>query len=110
MSEQSDYENDIVILVDFGDGKMKRVTNDDDIPELNKESQKAVQKAFDTVKWVAKQATNTLDNLDKLHQKPDEMELEFGIAITTKAGVLVMQGEAEFHIKAKLVWKKESTK
>jgi hypothetical protein len=99
---------DVVVLVDFGDGQLREVADDDELSEadlakLGRKSKDAVSEALATITWVAKQAKTVMGNL---HDKPDEMELEFGIALTTKAGVIVLQGETQFHIKAKLVWKK----
>lgn len=108
MSEQ-EQTDDVIILVDFGDGHLRQAADHDisdkDLLRIDKKSREAVNKAFDTIKWVAQKADSTLKNL---HEQPDEVELEFGIAITTKAGVMVLQDEAGFHIKAKLVWKKST--
>lgn len=108
MSEQND--NKVAILVDFGGGRLTQVDadgmSDEELESVSEESREAVNNALNTLKWVAGRAKTALDNMS---EKPDEMELEFGIAITTKAGVLVLQSEAEFHIKAKLVWKNDKS-
>ena len=104
MSENND---DVMIFVDFID--------DDDTEtmqvsrrnpgERSKKSKEAIENALEGIAWVADGAKKVMKNV---HNKPESMELEFGIKITTKAGILVAGTEGEFHIKAKLVWKKAS--
>lgn len=108
MSESQQPQDDILILVDFGDGYMRDVANGDEpdpkeLEDLDDRSRKAVDTALKTVRWVAAKSKAAID---AMVDQPDEVELEFGIQIGTKAGVLVMQGTADFHIKARLVYKK----
>jgi hypothetical protein len=109
--DNDDRTDDVIILVDFGDGHLLQVDSDDLSPDelarIGKKSAEAVDKAFDTIRWIAKKAKSTLKNLNN---KPDEMELEFGIAVTAKAGMLVFEGTGEFHIKARLVWKNSGSR
>jgi hypothetical protein len=67
-----------------------------------KEQKEAIKNSLKAVKWVAEETKTLLK--DATH-RPDEAEIEVGIKITAKGGVLVVQGEAEFHIKARLLWK-----
>lgn len=68
-------------------------------------SRKAIDNAFQAVGWVAKKAAEALK---AVAEPPDEAEFEFGIKLTTKAGIIVAQADAEFHIKARLVWRKKA--
>jgi len=104
----NDNSNDLIVLVDFGGGQMRDVADDElsdeDLEHLGGKSKEAVQNSLKTIEWVA---NNAKGMLDKLHNKPHQMELEFGIAVSAKAGVLVLNGESNFHIKAKLIWKND---
>ena len=100
-------DDNTLVLVDFVDerGQLRRVTNEseEDLAQLSGKSRDAVEKTLSTIDWVATKAKAMLDNAT---DKPDEVTLEFGISISTKAGVIVMQAEGEFHIKATITWKK----
>lgn len=98
--------NDPVILVDFGGGRLRQVSRGgeletEDLQALTGKSKDAAENALNAIGWVAKQARDAVSNL---HEKPTTMEIEFGIKITTQAGVIIMSADGEFHIKAKLVW------
>jgi len=100
--------DDMQILVQFDDEAGLRQVNAADadpeqLAELSGKSREAVEKALGSIGWVA---DRTRAVLDAAVERPDVVELEFGIKISTKAGVIVVQGEGEFHIKAKLIWKK----
>ncbi|MEO1645577.1 MAG: CU044_2847 family protein [Chloroflexota bacterium] len=70
---------------------------------LADKSREAVENSLESIKWVGEQLHTVLDGMT---DQPDTVELEFGIKVSTEAGVIV-KGTADFHIKAKLVWKKD---
>ena len=97
--------NSITVLVDFEDGEIKQVARmpAEQLAKLREKSEQAVEQALDMIGWVADKAKVMLD---KSHDRPDTVELEFGIRLGTKAGAIVLQGEADFHIKATVIWHK----
>jgi hypothetical protein len=97
-------DNSIIILVDFNEPNLEQVSFVGDISEAAIEkSKQAIANALEVITWVGEKAKAALD---AAHHQPDEAELEFGIKVGSKAGILVSQADSEFHIKAKLVWKK----
>lgn len=73
------------------------------VENQSKVSKAAIKNALASIRWVAEGAKKVMENL---HEQPDTMELEFGIKVTTKAGIIVAETHGEFHIKAKLIWNK----
>lgn len=67
----------------------------------------AIDNALNAIRLVAQKAKAALDGIDA-SQRPDEAELEFGIKIGTEGGLIVAKGTAEFHITAKLIWRKKA--
>ena len=118
MSEQEINYDDFVILVDFGGQEsnskqennggleeIKRGSNQpEDIRQLSGKSKEAVENALGAIGWVAKKAKEAVSGLS-IHEKPAQMELEFGIKISAEAGVVVAKGSTDLHITAKLIWK-----
>lgn len=106
--------NDAIVLVQFdpayddvgGTVKVSNVTVEK-LVEDSKTSKVAVTNALNTIQWVIDEVKQVREKVD-IVDRPNTMELEFGIKITTKAGVIVAGVEGEFHIKAKLVWNKDS--
>lgn len=95
---------DFVILVEFDEPGVKQVSTVTEMTaEMVEQSKEAIANALKAITWVGEKAK---DALDAVHHAPDEAEIEFGIKVGSKAGVLVSQADAEFHIKATLVWKK----
>lgn len=93
-----------IILVEFDDderGSARGVARGDSLAD---KSEAAVKRSLRSIEWVGQELKNVLD---KLHDRPDTVELEFGIKVSTEAGVLV-KGSGEAHIKAKLIWHKDT--
>lgn len=51
-------------------------------------------------------ANATLDKLQNLARKPDEIELEFGVRLTAAAGAVIAKTSAEGHLQVRLAWTK----
>ena len=99
----------VLVLVEFDDGGTLRKAgkydvNPAELAHLSQRSREAVENALNTIDWIAKKAHMLIGTAD---DSPDEVELEFGIEITAKAGMLVVQADSKFHIKAKVIWKKD---
>jgi hypothetical protein len=95
-------DDNIVVLVDFDEPGLQQTSLISFKPEQVQKSKESIENALEVIKWVADKAKKALD---AAHEKPDQAELEFGIKVGSKAGILVAEGSAEFHIKATLIWK-----
>jgi hypothetical protein len=93
--------SDINIYVEFDDAE-RFVDIARDFNDTHTERAKeAIENSLQVIQWMA---DKTKCVLDAAHDKPNMAEVEFGIKVTSKAGILVAQAEADFHIKVKLVW------
>lgn len=92
--------DDFTILVEFVEGGVKQTSTMSS--ENETQSKQAIENALKAITWISEKARDTLH---AAHHKPNEAEIEFGIKIGTKAGIIVAQADSEFHIKVKLVWK-----
>lgn len=97
-------KDEFVILVDFDEPGMRELGITEITQAVEEQSRQAIDNALKAITWIAEK---TKAALDAAHQRPDKAEIEFGIKVGTKAGILVSEADAEFHIKAKLVWKKK---
>lgn len=106
-------DSEIMVLVDFGEG-FEDLEEEDEMVETSVfssiaerlsnragKSRESIATSLNVIGWVSQKAKATIDGLT---DKPDTVELEFGIKVGSKAGMLVAQADAEFHIKAKVIW------
>ena len=65
--------------------------------DLAGKSAKALDKAMDTIRHMAKRMTDTVD---KIVDKPSKVELEFGLKLDAEAGALLSKvgGEANINV------------
>lgn len=96
----TDKNDDVVILVDFHEPGMENVGFLDDGVEKSKE---AIERALKAIEWIAERA---VDTLNRVHHKPSQAEIEFGIKVEAEAGKLIAKASVESHITVKLIWKK----
>lgn len=95
-------DDNFMILVDFDEAGLKEVSLSELSEAAVEQSKQAIANALKAVVWIGEKAKEVLSTA---HHRPDEAELEFGIKVGSKAGILVSQADTEFHIKARLVWK-----
>ncbi|GAB4550285.1 MAG: CU044_2847 family protein [Anaerolineae bacterium] len=96
--------DDIMIFVESDEevGAKGLGRRPDDDP---KEARDRISRALDSVKWMAQKTREAMRAVPLL-DAPDEVEIEFGVQIGAKAGVIVMQADSEFHFKVRLTWRK----
>ena len=68
---------------------------------------RTLETALDRVKPAAEAI---LKRLTDLSQRPDEIEVEFGIKVTAEAGAIIASGSVEANYTVKLKWARESPK
>jgi hypothetical protein len=69
--------------------------------ELAKKSAGAVDKAMDTIQAMANKVNSTIKNIQN---RPNEVEVEFGIKFDAELGVIVAKASLEASIIVKLKW------
>ena len=69
--------------------------------ELARKSAEALEKAMGTI---GKMAKKTIETMDRLANKPTQVEIEFGIKLDVEAGALISKAGGEGNFKVKLVW------
>ena len=110
MSEDTN-KNKPIILVDFGEGEMVRVSRGrklaaNKLKEFRKESEQAIEDALDVIGWVADKAKAVV-TAEAKRSVPDTVELEFGIRLGAQAGVFIVKGETDVHVKARVIWHRD---
>jgi hypothetical protein len=65
-------------------------------------AQKTLRQAIDTAKSAAELVFNSFKEMNS----PDEINLEFGIKMAAKSGVIIASAETEANFKISLKWKK----
>lgn len=73
--------------------------------ELATKSAQALSQAMGTIHALANRTTETIE---RLPQKPAEVELEFGIKIDAEAGAIVSRVGGEGNLRIKMVWRHEA--
>lgn len=99
---------------EFADGGRVIAEIDDNEPGVERASRVAdeVRKATASLDQsfgqVQEFATAALDRLRGLAERPDSLELAFGLRLNARAGAVLASTEAEGHLQVKLTWSKLS--
>jgi hypothetical protein len=72
-------------------------------PDLERQSEKAIKNAMNTIYNTARQVTDTIDALDL---KPSSVEVGFGITLTAETNALIAKGGIEAAFNVTLTWEK----
>jgi hypothetical protein len=91
-----------IILVDFemsGVRGVARFSTED----LVERSKAAVETAMFTMRLMAARAVETIKKI-KVSERPDKVEMEFGLKLDAEAGALVAKAGAEAAIKVTMTW------
>jgi hypothetical protein len=72
-------------------------------PELEKKSIEVMDKAMDTIHKMADKVNNTIQMLEN---RPDHVEMEFGIKFDAEIGAIVAKVTTEASMTIKMVWAK----
>lgn len=51
-------------------------------------------------------ATGIVDSVEKIVSPPDELEVEFGISVSSDANIIITSVNADANISVKMMWKK----
>lgn len=109
MPENQTEAQEEIILVDFGPAPGVRgvaITRQD----LAEKSKQAVDIAMATMQSMAHKAVDTIKKI-KVSERPQKVELEFGLKLDAEAGALVAKAGTEAAIKVTLTWEhKEDSK
>ena len=95
------------VLVQFEVRGLQPVSRDDS--QLIERSQKALASAMSTIQQMSERVVSTLKGIN-LADRPDEIEVEFGLVLTAEAGALIARVETEAGFKVKLKWTREKPK
>ncbi|MBN1121790.1 MAG: hypothetical protein JXJ17_11980 [Anaerolineae bacterium] len=77
----------------------------DTLEDLQEKSAQAIEKAMDTIQMMGKRLANKLKSMGP--DKPDEVEVEFGIQFDVEAGAVVSKVGGQSSIKVTMTWKDE---
>lgn len=72
--------------------------------EVAEKAHQTFETALDGIRPVA---ATIIKKLRSLHDRPDEIEVEFGLKMSAEAGVIVAAACAEANYKVTLTWKRE---
>ncbi len=92
-----------IVLVDLNpQGRIKQVSIRPE--DLAAKSAEVLERAMDTIEGMAER---TIQTIDRLTNKPSEVEVEFGIKLDAEAGALIAKTSGEASLTVKLVWKRD---
>jgi hypothetical protein len=103
-----------LVEFEFADGGRVIAEIDDHEPGVERASRVAdeVRKATASLEQsfgqVQEFTVTALDRLRGLAERPDSLELGFGIRLNARAGAVLASTEAEGHLQVKLTWSKLS--
>jgi Trypsin-co-occurring domain 1 len=104
ISDKLVNEKDTEILVEFTtDGGLRPVGlfSSKKQPELAEKSNEAVNKAMNTIKNMATRVHSTVQTIEN---RPENVEVEFGIKFDAEVGVIVAKVTAEASMTVKMIW------
>jgi hypothetical protein len=108
-SDLTSKDKDTEILVEFTTGEGLRLVglfSRKKEPELAEKSNKAVNKAMDTIKNMAQRVHSTVQTIEN---RPSNVEVEFGLKFDAEVGVIVAKVTAEASMTVGLSWENEKT-
>ena len=97
------------ILVDFSPAPGVRGVARISKEELVEKSKIAIETAMFTMRLMAARAVETIKKI-KVSERPNKVEMEFGLTLDTEAGALVAKVGAEAAIKVTMTWEKKEEK
>ncbi len=105
MIENAIGQSPSVILVELKQRSDVRGTTDVSITTSNvaEKSAEALNKAMITVKGMTERIVTTIREIP-ISERPSEVEVEFGLKLTTDANALLVNAGTEAHFTVKLKW------
>lgn len=107
MTDQFTTEAGEPILVQFEARGMQPVSRGD--ARLIEQSQQALANAMGTIKVMGKRVVATIKDIDPT-DRPDEVEVEFGLTLEAEAGALIAKAKTQAAFTVKLKWTAEKHK
>ena len=101
-------EREEIILVDFEMSGVRGVARFSP-GDLVEKSKAAVETAMFTMRLMAAKAVDTIKKI-KISERPDKVELEFGLKLDAEAGALVAKAGTEAAIKITMTWENKEEK
>jgi hypothetical protein len=89
----------VLVEVDDQEPGVARASRVDDMVVQAKQS---LEPALDSIRAMANVA---LEKLRDLAERPDELEVEFGVRLNAEVGAVIAKTQAEGHLKVRLAWK-----
>ena len=103
VKKMADSSEKKIVLVDLNpQGRIKQVSIRPE--DLAAKSAEVLERAMDTIEGMAER---TIQTIDRLTNKPSEVEVEFGIKLDAEAGALIAKTSGEASLTVKLVWKRD---
>lgn len=96
--------DDTTIIVEFAPSAGTREVSLKTPQDLAIKSAEALDKAMVTIRQMAQR---TMTTIDTLANKPNQVELEFGIKLNTEAGAIIAKTAGEASLKVKLTWERK---
>jgi hypothetical protein len=98
-----------VILIDMGSATGVRGVASYSMVDMYEKSDEAVEKAMGTIRAMAEKTFNTVKSIP-VSERPQKVEVEFGINFSMEAGAVVAKASAEAAVKVTLSWEHQNAK
>jgi signal transduction histidine kinase len=109
MTDDTNIQN-IQILVELRDTNIRGVQDvsigRDSLEKVAERSEEAFENAMQTIKTVATRAITAVKEIN-YSDRPDEIEVDFGLKLTASGGVLISNVGVETQINVKLKWQRK---
>jgi hypothetical protein len=103
--ESSVSDESVQILIDFK-SRSTVVETSLSVKSLAEKSVRALEKARSTIHYMAGYAIDTIDSIEE-QNRPNTIEMEFGIDFDMEADVLIAKSSVQSSIKVKLTWERK---
>jgi hypothetical protein len=98
-----------LLQFESGSGAVMVAVSDDEpgidragrVDEVVVKARNSLESAMDQVRAVS---NVTLSKLEDLAQRPEQVEVEFGIRLNAEVGAVIARTQAEGHLQVKLTW------
>jgi hypothetical protein len=104
--ESSVSDGSVQILIDFKSRSGLVETSLPKFEDLAKKSTKALEKAKGVIHYMSEYAISTINSIEE-QNRPNKIEMEFGIDFDLEADVLIAKSNLQSSIKVKLTWEQK---
>ena len=109
MPTQITLDDDTEILVELRQGRGVVDVSRGSEKDIAEKSARAFNHAMATIHSVARRTAATIRAL-KVSEQPDQVEMSFGLKLTSEANALLVNAGVEAQIEVKLVWNNDAKK